>query len=199
VVGEAPRLRRGPAPMRAAALLIVGFAAGGTAVAYAETYVVNGGCRDGEPNGAYELRMPDGRLRVIGAFTKGRRTGTFVFWAASGARIAVIPYEDNLKAGTVALWYAPANAQADLPRKLEAAYVGDWLHGITRSWHSNGNPRTELRYERGQLIEARAWVEAGAPLPEVEARAIAGHDFATDDRFYATLEAIVADNRPRCE
>jgi hypothetical protein len=198
-VGETPRLRCVPTPIRAAARLLIGIMAGGAAVACAQPYFVSGACRDGEPNGAYELRMPDGRLRVIGAFTKGRRTGTFVFWATSGARIAVIPYEDNLKAGTVALWYAPANAQADLPRKLEAAYVGDGLHGITRSWHANGNPRTELRYERRELVEARAWVEAGAPLPEVEARAIAGRDVATDDRFYATLEAIVADNRPRCE
>lgn len=199
MVGEAPRLRHVPTPMPAAARLLVGMVAGGAALASAQTYVVSGTCRDGEPNGAYELRMPDGRLRAIGAFAKGKRTGTFVFWAESGARIAVIPYEDNMKAGTVALWYAPVNAKADLPRKLEAVYVGDVLHGITRSWHANGNPRTELRYERGELVEARAWVEAGAPLRDVEARVIAGRDFAIDDRYYTTLEAIITGNRPRCE
>jgi hypothetical protein len=73
------------------------------------------------------------------------------------------------------------------------------LHGIKRSWHPNGNPRTEFRYERGVLVEARAWIDSGAPLPEAEARAMAARDVATDDRFCATLEAIVAENPPRCE
>ena len=31
------------------------------------------------PNGAYELYQADGRLRAVGAFAQGRRTGTFIF------------------------------------------------------------------------------------------------------------------------
>ena len=42
--------------------------------------VVDGACRDGLPNGRYELRRADGRLRVVGAFNHGRRTGSFIFW-----------------------------------------------------------------------------------------------------------------------
>jgi hypothetical protein len=168
-------------------------------VAAAETLVVRGGCRDGAPNGLYELRMPDGRLRITGAFAKGRRTGTFIFWAANGARIALIPYDDDVMVGTVAVWYDPARAKSDPPHKSETAYVTGVLHGVKRSWHPNGKPRTELRYERGDLVEARAWTQRGAPLSGAEARAVAGRDVATDERFYATLETTIADNLPRCE
>src|SRR3982750_2852733 len=73
-----------------------------------QPYVVAGNCRDGAPNGSYELRTSDGRLRIAGAFAHGRRTGTFLFWAATGARTALIPYDDDAKVGTVALWYPPA-------------------------------------------------------------------------------------------
>ncbi len=199
MVGEAADLTRRRGRARAAAAMIGGILAGATSFAIAQPLVIGGSCRDGEPNGAYELRMPDGRLRVAGAFARGRRTGTFLFWDANGARIAVVPYEDEVRSGTVALWHPPARANADAPRRLEAAYVGGRLHGSKRSWHANGNPRTDLRYERGELVEARAWVEAGAPLSDAEARALAEVDLATDERFCATLESFVADHRPRCE
>jgi antitoxin component YwqK of YwqJK toxin-antitoxin module len=165
----------------------------------ADSLVGEGACRDGEPNGAYTLRSSDGRLRVAGAFAKGRRTGTFLFWAERGARIAVVPYDTDRKAGTIALWYAPPASGADAPRKSEAAYVDDRLHGEKRSWHANGNPRTNLRYENGELVTARAWAEAGAPLSDDEAREMAARDLVTDEWFYATLEALVADHRPKCE
>ncbi len=164
-----------------------------------ESFAAEGACRDGEPNGAYTLRAGDGRLRVVGAFAKGRRTGTFVFWAERGDRAAIIPYDNERKSGTIALWYAPSAAGTDARRKSEAAYVEDRLHGEKRSWHPNGNPRTDLRYERGELVAARAWIESGAPLPEAEAREIADRDLLTDEQIYATLEALVADHRPACE
>lgn len=161
--------------------------------------VASGACRDGEPNGAYELRMASGQLRVAGAFAKGRRTGTYVFWAENGARVAVIPYDNERKSGTIAVWFSPAVASTDAGRKSEAAYVDDRLHGVKRSWHPNGNPRTDLRYERGELVEARAWDEEGPPFSDAEARVVAERDLATDERFYATLESLVADHRPKCD
>ena len=164
----------------------------------AERLVVEGGCRDGEPNGAYLLREGDGRLRVAGAFAKGRRTGTFVFWAERGARIAVVPYDIDRKAGTIAVWFAPPAPGKDAPRKSESAYVEGRLHGDKRSWHRNGNPRTDLRYEQGELVFARAWTEAGAQLPEAKARELAARDRVTDEQFYATLETLVAEHRPPC-
>ena len=162
-------------------------------------YVVAGACRDGAANGAYELRMPDGRLRVLGAFAKGRRTGTFLFWASTGARIAVIPYDEDAKVGTVALWYAPAASRGEPRRKLESAYSGGVLHGLTRSWHASGARRAEYLYERGNLATAKAWSEAGAALSESEARRIAERDRVTDADFYASLERTIADNGPRCD
>ena len=82
--------------------------------------------------------MQDGRLRVVGAFAHGRKTGTFIFWNSSGARVAVIPYQDDDKAGTVALWYTVPGARRELQRKLEAPYVENKLHGIKRSWNPRG-------------------------------------------------------------
>ena len=165
----------------------------------AQELVISGTCRDGEPHGAYMLRAPDGHLRVAGAFARGRRTGTFVFWSERGSRVAVIPYDNDSKVGTIATWYSPRTPEGDAPHKSEAAYVDNQLHGEKRSWYSNGKPRTRLRYEHGELVEARAFAPSGAPLSEAESRARAKSDAATDEAFYATLEAMVAQQSPKCE
>jgi len=167
--------------------------------ASAEALDASVGCRDGAPNGAYELRGADGRLRVAGAFAKGHRTGTFVFWNAKGARIAVIPYDNDDKIGTVALWYVPRVGSIDGRRKLEAPYAAGRRHGVTRSWHDNGRPRVELRYEQGMLAEARAWRPNGNEVPERDARMLAERDAAADDAVFAELESIVAAHLPACE
>jgi fumarylpyruvate hydrolase len=193
----------GESPLTPAMVLCLGCVAGTfpllASVAVAQGLVADGACRDGEPNGAYELRAPDGRPRVVGAFAKGKRTGTFLFWAENGARIAVIPYDNEHKSGTIAIWYPSPTPSADARRKSESTYVDDRLHGVKRSWHPNGNPRTDLLYERGEIVEARAWAEDGGSLPEAEAHAIAERDLSTDEQFYATLESFVADHRPKCD
>lgn len=145
------------------------------------------------------MRTDDGHLRVAGAFAHGRKTGTFIFWNSTGARVAVIPYQDDEKSGTVALWYTSPGARREFRRKLEAPYVGDNLHGIKRSWHLGGGTRTEIRYEHGAVIDAQAWDEDGRPRPEAAANAQAAADEITDRRFYATLEALVRSHLPRCE
>jgi antitoxin component YwqK of YwqJK toxin-antitoxin module len=143
--------------------------------------------------------MPDGRVRIVGAFAKGRRTGTFLFWSASGERTAVIPYEDDTKVGTVALWYPPAIPRDAPRRKLESTYTAGVLHGYTRSWYATGKRRAEYRYERGTLAAALAWSESGEPLPEPEARRLAERDRGTDADFYASLERMIAENPPHCD
>lgn len=168
------------------------------APSFAQTYIVTGHCRAGAPSGAYELRMGDGRLRVAGAFSEGRLTGTFIFWTTGGARLAVLPFDNDAKSGTVALWYAARGAAVEAGRKLEAPYVGDRLHGSKRSWHANGMPRAEYRYRQGVLTAARGWTEQGVPLSAAAAREQAERDAGADDRFYATLLAMVRDHLPPC-
>lgn len=165
----------------------------------AQEFDVVGACRGGAPHGPYELRTQDGRLRVVGAFAQGRKTGTFIFWSSSGARVAVIPYQDDDKAGTVALWYTASNARRELQRKLEAPYVENQLHGIKRSWHPRGGRRAEFRYQRGVLTDAMAWEDDGSPRPREDAEAQAAADEVTDKRFFAVLEALIRDHPPRCE
>jgi hypothetical protein len=178
----------------------IGFAAAlaAASVAAAQPFVAAGGCRDGAPNGAYELRGMDGRLRISGAYAKGRRTGTFLFWAADGVRIAVIPYDDGAISGTVATWYAEAGPRGQPRRKLEAPYVGNVLHGVTRAWYPNGRLRGEYRYERGELAEATAWSESGGRLPDADARRLAAADRLVAEKLHATLERMLADNAPHC-
>jgi hypothetical protein len=194
VVGKAPL--RGVASR--AKWLVPAVAVFALPVLAAPGLIAEGACRDGEPNGAYMLRS-GAHLRVVGAFAKGRRTGTFVFWGERDARIAVIPYDNERKGGTIALWYAPSAPGGDAPRKSEATYVDDRLHGEKRSWYPNGTPRTDLRYEHGELVDARGWTRAGASMSAAAARELAARDQITDEQFYVTLQTLVADHRPKCE
>ena len=56
--------------------------------AHADDYRVEGSCRDGRPQGPWRLIGPEGTPRALGAFSKGRRTGSFIFWNDAGVRIA---------------------------------------------------------------------------------------------------------------
>ena len=141
MVVEAPRLTRA---LRGYALAL----ALGSAAAAAQSFDVVGACRAGVPNGAYELHAPDGRIRVVGAFAQGRKTGTFIFWNSRGARVAVIPYDDDARTGTIALWHTAPGAGREFKRKLEAPYVANQLHGIKRSWYPDGRPRADATRQR---------------------------------------------------
>lgn len=167
--------------------------------AFAQDFAVEGGCRDGQPHGAYLLKGRSGEVRVVGAFNRGKRMGSFLFWSESGARVAQLPYDDDLRHGNAAAWYAPAARAGEQRQKLEAAYVQGRLAGSKRSWYANGRDRTDLRYGSGELIAARAFAESGKPLPDAEARALAARDLAADERFVSSLEELVRAHLPRCE
>ena len=179
------------------ALAAVALVATGTAAAQA--LQASGACRDGQPHGAYQLLGRDGMLRVVGAFNRGKRTSSFIFWSSRGVRIAQIPYDEGQWSGTLSLWYADAARGRDPQQKLEAAYAAGRRNGETRSWHANGKPRAVFVYEQGALVSARAWSVAGAMLGEAAARALAARDAEADERYYESLEAIVNAHPPRCD
>jgi antitoxin component YwqK of YwqJK toxin-antitoxin module len=193
VVGEKESLRTRVAGLAALLLALL------PGVSLGNGYSVVGACRAGVANGAYELRAADGSLRVVGAFAQGHLAGTFIFWTGGGARLAVVPFDNDARNGTVALWYAAPDAPVEAGRRLEAPYVDDRPHGIARSWHANGAPRSETRYEHGVLAAARGWTEDGVPLSAAAARELAGKDAAADAQFHATLLALVRDNLPHCD
>ena len=184
-------------PQKIALAFLAGLAVHASAAA--QDLVVEGSCREGQPHGAYELRGPGGQVRVIGAFNKGKRTGSFLFWSPRGVRIAQLPYDEGTLSGTLALWWANGERNADPAPKLEAVYAHGFLSGTKRSWYPNGKVRAELRYERGLLVEARAYSETGKPLSDTDARALAANDLDTDEKFYASLDAIIRAHLPRCE
>jgi hypothetical protein len=159
---------------------------------------VEGSCRDGYPHGSYELRDANGMVRAVGAFNRGKRTGSFLFWSAGGARLAQLPYDDDELSGNVAVWYPPVRG-AEQRQKLEAAYARGRLSGAKRSWHANGRERTQLRYADGELVEARAFADTGKPLPDADARTLAVRDQAVDARFIHSLAALVREHLPRCQ
>jgi len=187
MVGKASRL-----------ILAIGLAAL-TAAAHAETFSVRGSCREGYAHGVYELRDAADKLRAQGAFNRGARTSSFIFWTSNGVRVAHIPYDDGAVSGTVAMWYAYAAPGREPRQKLEAAYARGQRHGPTRSWFSSGRPRGEYAYENGTLVSAKGWNALGVALREGEAREQAQRDADEDAKFYASLDAIVEANLPACE
>jgi hypothetical protein len=183
-----------------ASRLIVAFGlAAFAAAAHAETFSVRGSCREGYAHGVYELRDAADKLRAQGAFNRGARTSSFIFWTSNGVRIAHIPYDDGAVSGTVALWYAYVAPGREPRQKLEAAYAKGQRHGPTRSWFPNGRPRGEYVYENGKLVSAKGWNALSVALREGEAREQAQRDADEDAKFYASLDAIVETNLPACE
>ena len=175
----------------AAALLAVG-------VCQAQPFTSNGNCREGLPHGNYELRDAKGNVRAVGAFNRGKRTGSFIFWSSDGARIAHLPFDEGALSGTLALWYSNKSTR-EPQRKLEAAYSHGKLNGDKRSWYPDGRPRAEYRYADGTLRLASAARESGQAMSDADARALALRDAALDDAFVASLLATVAANPPRCD
>lgn len=167
--------------------------------AVAQDLRVHAACRDGAPQGSYELRAPDGQLRVAGAFNRGKRTGSFIFWTRSGVRIAHIPYDEDRVSGTFSLWFQQVGPGGDPRPKLQAAFAAGHRNGITRSWYPTGQPRAIYRYEMDELADARAWSASGALLSESEARELALRDRGEDEKYYASLDAIVVAHLPACD
>lgn len=161
--------------------------------------VAFGACRDGLPNGPYELRMPDGGVRAVGAFHEGKRTGTFFFWSADGGRLAAIPYDNDVRNGTIALWHQRGKPAHEAGRKLEAPVVAGRPHGVRRSWYETGGLRAEASFDRGGLVEAQVWTRSGHPLATADAKRMALQDAHGEETYIAALERIVARHRPQCE
>lgn len=179
--------------------LLAALALAHAAMAAAQELRAEGNCREGLPHGAYELRGAAGQIRAAGAFARGKRTGSFLFWSSAGARVALLPFDDDRLSGTLALWYPPTEGRGEGKPKLEVAYAAGKLSGLKRSWYPNGRPRAEFRYDNGELVGARAFSEAGGALAERQALAMAARDAAADDAYLESLEAIVRGHPPSCD
>jgi antitoxin component YwqK of YwqJK toxin-antitoxin module len=179
---------------RAVLLAFTLIVAGG---AHAQTFAVQGTCRDGSPHGAWQLTDAAGHTRVLGAFNRGRRTGSFIFWDGNGVRIAHLPYEEDARNGTLALWHARGTAPEG-PQRLEAVYAAGRLNGVVRAWDPSGRLRGEYRYAAGALTDAKAWDARGRELPPQEARAQAGKDASANESYLQTLESLVARHSRAC-
>jgi antitoxin component YwqK of YwqJK toxin-antitoxin module len=195
VVGEAARLTRALGLLACVGLAPVAAAAGSNDL---PAWVINASCRDGAPQGPYQLRTPDGRLRVAGAFNNGKRTGSFIFWSNDGVRVAHVPYDEDERNGTVATWY-PGRPGAEPARRLESAWRRGRREGLTRSWYADGRRRAETEYAGGALVTTTGWSDTGTQLGDEAARALAQRDAEAADAEYAELDRLVREHLPRCD
>lgn len=191
MVGQGARLIR----LLSAALCV----AAGVASAQPPAWIVDCSCRDGQPHGRYELRTGDGELRVVGAFNHGRRTGSFIFWTASGSRAAHIPYDEDRRNGTLATWYATPARGSEPPRRFESVWRRGERDGMTRAWYPDGHRRSETEYRRGSQVSSIGWTDAGTRLNERAARDAAERDAAVAETHYAELETLVRSHLPHCD
>jgi len=166
--------------------------------AQAQGFRVEGSCRDGYAHGLYELRDDKGTVRAVGAFNRGKRTGSFLFWTATGAREAQLPFDEDILSGTVAMWW-PAPPRGETRPRIEAAYVRGKRTGPFRTWYASGKPKAEMQYEAGELSAARATTEAGGRLPDAAARALAERESADADALLNSFMTLVDANLPHCE
>jgi hypothetical protein len=194
-VGEAARLTRAPALLAGLVLALLAAPAGSDDL---PAWVVDAACRDGVPQGPYQLRTPDGRLRVSGAFNNGKRTGSFIFWSSDGVRVAHVPYDDDERNGTVATWY-PGRPGVEPARRFESAWRRGRREGLTRSWYADGRRRSEAEYAFGALAATAGWTDAGVRLDDAAARALAQRDAESADAEYAALDRLVREHLPRCD
>ena len=180
-------------------LIVCAVATLASLAAAAQDLEVHAACRDGRPHGAYELRSANGQLRLAGAFNRGKRTGSFIFWTRDGTRVAHIPYDEDQVSGTLSLWFQQAGANGDAQQKLQVGFTAGRRNGISRSWYPNGRPRAIYRYEGDVLADAKGWGAAGTPLSDGEARERALRDREEDEKHYASLDAMILTHLPACE
>jgi hypothetical protein len=181
-----------------AALAIAGWLFVAAGQARAETFRTEGSCREGVAHGAWQLIGANGQPRALGAFAHGKRTGSFIFWSATGVRIAHVPYDDDAKHGTLALWYDAPARDAPSAQRLEAKFVHGAPDGVTTVWDRDGRRRGEYRYSAGRLVDALAWDARGRPLGGQRARAQAESDALAHERQYRALDRLVERHLPRC-
>lgn len=161
-------------------------------------WTVNGTCREGRPQGPYQLRGDNGQLRVSGAFNEGTRTGSFIFWRENGVREAHIPYDDHgLRNGTVATWYEGPPGR-EPPRKLESSWRHGRRDGETRTWYSDGRRRSETLYADGKITSSVGWTDRGEPLAPGAALELALRDERAADADYGLRDALIAQHMARC-
>jgi hypothetical protein len=180
-------------------LAVACWLAAGVAAAQSPGYLVDGSCRDGSPHGRYELRSSSGELRVAGAFNRGKRTGSFILWNDAGSRIAHIPYDDDVRSGTLATWYEARTGAAEPARRDESSWRRGSREGVTRTWYRDGHRRTEAEFERGAVVTSVGWADAGARLSDHAARNAVERDAAAADGQYVELEALVRTHLPHCD
>lgn len=192
MVGEAARL------IRATLFIAASLIAAGIAGAQSPAWTVDGNCRDGRPHGPYQLRSGNGQLRIAGAFNEGKRTGSFIFWTADGVRAAHVPYDDDVRNGTVALWYEGPPGR-EPPRRFESVWHHGERDGATRSWYPDGRRRSETGYAGGRIAGTIGWTDAGEPVTDAVAHEMAEHDAGVAAAIYANLDALIRDHLPHCE
>jgi len=158
-----------------------------------------GQCEDGVRHGGYQLRVVDGPVIATGSFVDGKKSGVFTFYSTRGTKLAEIPYADDVKSGTIRLWYGDsAYPEAAGRLKLEAQYTNDVANGQKQTWFPSGAKRYRAVYRDGSLVEAEAWNEAGGILSTSQAEQMLVGSAEADAKYYRILESEIDAYPPAC-
>ncbi|HEY5738488.1 MAG TPA: hypothetical protein VIW27_02125 [Gammaproteobacteria bacterium] len=154
-------------------------------------------CRNGVPEGKYQIESAQGRVRVKGSFVDGLRDGEFVFYTANGDRMIVLPYTRGLLNGAVKAWHVGAG-DANSPLKLLSDIKDGFIKGRHRTWYENGKPRSDFVIEDGEITAGETWNPDGTVLEIKDRAQFLSAEIQSDFAYYERLEQVMDAHPPTC-
>jgi len=161
-----------------------------------EAWHVSAECLDGVAHGAYRVESGQGRVRIEGRHAGGLREGDFVFYAANGDKMIVLPYTRGLLHGTVEAWHAGAGSPA-LPKLVSDISAG-FVSGRHQTWYENGKPRSEFVIEGGEIRSGKTWNTDGTVLELNDASQFLNAEIQSDFDYFSRLEQVLDIYPPDC-
>lgn len=151
-------------------------------------------------NGVVTLKGSDfsfvdakGVLRVEGMLKDGKKEGTWIFFDFQGVKDAEVGYKDDALSGPCLMWYGSFQSP-DIAgkKKLEAVFDNGAFHGPYANYYPNGQKRSDVLFDHGKIIKARAWEKDGKEVSEKMAMENALNDFNADIEYLADRENVIA-------
>lgn len=155
---------------------------------------VSAECKNGVPHGAYRVASGSGSVRFEGSYADGLRDGDFVFYAADGERMILLPYTRGLLHGTVKAWHGGADPGLKLVSDISAGFI----NGRHQTWYANGQPRSDFVIEDGEITTGETWNPDGTVLEINDDTQFLNSEIQNDFDYYDRLEQVMDAYPPAC-
>lgn len=118
--------------------------------------------KDGQVDGAFEVRRADGTLKAKREFSNGKRNGDWVIYADSGEQPLIEShYKDGQPNGVWQVWYSDGTQRRQIP------FADGKQNGTLIEWDEEGNKRAEVSFSEGVRDGvARAWAKDGRVIEQ---------------------------------